>query len=71
LGKFIVDFVCLEKKIIIELDGGQHMDQEKYDADRTRWLEQQGYQVLRFWNNQVFDELDSVLKMIARNLQSD
>jgi very-short-patch-repair endonuclease len=54
LGDYIVDFVCLEKKLIIELDGGQHIEQEEYDSRRTHWLEEQGFRVLRFWNHDVF-----------------
>jgi very-short-patch-repair endonuclease len=68
LGQYIVDFVCLERRLVVELDGGQHAEQQRYDAGRTRWLEEQGYQVLRFWNNQVFDELEGVLKVIANSL---
>ena len=64
LGAFIVDFVCLEKKLIIELDGGQHSEGQDYDQRRTRWLERRGFRVLRFWDNQVFGELEAVLKCI-------
>ena len=52
LGPFIVDFVCLEKKLIVELDGGQHADEKEYDTQRTDWLERHGFRVLRFWDNQ-------------------
>ncbi len=68
LGPYIVDFVCLDKRLIVELDGGQHAEQQEYDAERTRWLEEQGFRVLRFWNNQVFDEPESVLRVIADEL---
>ncbi len=51
LGKYIVDFVCLDPKIIIELDGAQHQQQQTYDARRTAYLEGNGFQVLRFWNH--------------------
>src|SRR5947207_15135072 len=66
LGKYIVDFVSHEHKLIIELDGGQHNDhtQIKYDAQRTKWLETQGYRVQRFWNNDVLLHLDAVLDII-------
>ena len=50
LGPYIVDFVCLEKRLIIEVDGGQHSEQKAYDAERNTWLEVQGFHVLRFWN---------------------
>ena len=66
LGKYIVDFVSHEQKLIIELDGGQHNDhtQIKYDAQRTEWLETQGYRVQRFWNNDILLHLDAVLDII-------
>ncbi|MGH7889626.1 MAG: DUF559 domain-containing protein [Thermodesulfobacteriota bacterium] len=54
LGSYIVDFVCLEKRLIIEVDdGGGHSVQVDNDAERSSWLETQGYRVLRFWNNEV------------------
>lgn len=68
LGPYIVDFVCLEKKLIIELDGGQHAERLRYDQRRTRWLEQRGFHVLRFWDNQVFMELEAVLRVIEAAL---
>ena len=71
IGRFIVDFVCEEKCLIIELDGGQHAEQEKADAARTRWLESQGYSVLRFWNNDVFQRWDGVLESIMDALQKN
>jgi very-short-patch-repair endonuclease len=51
IGPFIVDFVCLSEKLIVELDGGQHAEQITADSERTAWLEGRGYRVLRFWNN--------------------
>lgn len=68
LGRYIVDFVCFEKRLIIEVDGGQHLEQQQEDEVRTRWLEQQGYEVLRFWNNEVLTEIDSVLEAIVTSL---
>ncbi|MBN2494101.1 MAG: endonuclease domain-containing protein [Deltaproteobacteria bacterium] len=65
LGEYIVDFVCLEPKLVIEVDGGQHAQMEDYDAQHTAWLEGQGFQVLRFWNHEVLAELDAVLQAIA------
>ena len=62
---YIVDFVCLEAKLIIEADGGQHADQQAYDAQRTAKLEAMGYTVIRFWNHEILGELDSVLERIA------
>jgi very-short-patch-repair endonuclease len=64
LGNYIVDFACIEPKIIIEVDGSQHADHIDYDEQRTRWLETLGYTVLRFWNNQVLHEIDAVLQTI-------
>jgi very-short-patch-repair endonuclease len=68
IGNFIVDFVCIERGIIVELDGGQHSEQADYDAQRTAWLEGQGYRVLRFWNHEALTELDAVVDVIARAL---
>lgn len=64
IGQFIVDFVCLERKIIIEVDGGQHAEQQS-DSQRTRWLEDQGFRVLRFWNNEVLSNIDGVVQVIS------
>ena len=64
MGRYIVDFVCLEHRLIIELDGGQHADQLVYDRHRDAWLRSQGYTVLRFWNNDVMQQLESVLEQI-------
>jgi len=68
LGSYIVDFVCLEKKLIVELDGGQHSIQINYDAKRTEWLETHGFRVLRFWNNDVLEEIEIVKELIAKEL---
>ncbi len=64
LQGYIVDFICLERKLVIELDGGQHADQEAYDHHRTRVLEKDGFKVMRFWNNDVLNNLEGVLEMI-------
>ena len=64
IGQYVVDFFCPEAKLILEIDGGQHMDQEKADAERTRWLEAKGYRVVRFWNNDVLANTDGVLLRI-------
>jgi very-short-patch-repair endonuclease len=67
IGKYVVDFLCLEKKIIIELDGWQHKEenQEKYDTERTMFLEKLGFRVIRFWNNEINDNLEGVMIKIA------
>jgi very-short-patch-repair endonuclease len=70
IGKFIADFVCIEQKLVIELDGGQHQDQVEYDQLRTDFLLQNGWRVLRFWNNDVIGNLDGVLTTIAESLKS-
>ena len=70
IGSFIVDFVCFEKRLIVELDGGQHMENESHDRERTEWLEGQGFFVLRFWNNQVLKEIDTVKFEVLSALQS-
>ena len=69
IGKYIIDFVNLERKIIIELDGGQHLE-NKEDELRDRWLEEQGYEVLRFWDNEVFNNIEGVLEFIRIKLLS-
>jgi len=70
IGNYIVDFVCLWKKLIIELDGGQHSEKTYYDEKRTTFLESQGYKVLRFWNNEVLAETENVLEIIFHELES-
>jgi very-short-patch-repair endonuclease len=69
IGRYIVDFVCFEKKLVIELDGGQHAEQVEYDEQRTNWLTSQGFRVLRFWNHEVFEDLDAVLEVICSTLE--
>jgi very-short-patch-repair endonuclease len=64
IGKYIVDFCAPRKKLIIELDGSQHLEQRDYDAERTQFLEAQGYRVLRFWNSDVINTTDAVLQVI-------
>ncbi|HJR72379.1 MAG TPA: DUF559 domain-containing protein [Luteimonas sp.] len=68
-GDYILDLVCLERKTVIELDGGQHAEAVAYDNERTRNLEKSGFVVLRFWNNEVFENMDGVLDVIWRTLR--
>lgn len=68
MGTYIVDFACLEKRLVIELDGGQHMDNKIYDTKRTDWLTTNGFKVLRFWNHDVFQQTPSVLEVIMSAL---
>ena len=69
LGKYIVDFVCLQKRLVVELDGGQHAEEPDYDAERDTWLRHQGFTVLRFWNNDVLKNIDGVMELIVKSLQ--
>jgi very-short-patch-repair endonuclease len=70
IGPYIADFVCREKRLIIEVDGGQHAENER-DVVRDQWLCGHGYRVLRFWNNDVIENLEGVLETIASTLQPD
>ena len=71
LGSYIVDFVCLERRLILELDGGQHGEsvQTRYDAARDAWLRSQGFKMLRFWNHQVMSEWEMVEDTVWNELQ--
>ena len=69
IGKYIVDFINLERKIIIEVDGGQHLENKK-DKLRDKWLEEKGYEVLRFWDNEVLTNIEGVLESIRKKLYS-
>ncbi|MEK6743590.1 MAG: endonuclease domain-containing protein [Nitrospirota bacterium] len=68
IGEYIVDFVCAERKLIVEVDGGQHIEQAEYDESRHTWLQGQGYCVLRFWNHEVLTMPDAVLTTILQEL---
>ena len=68
VGNYIVDFCAPQAKLIIELDGSQHLEQQEYDAERTEFLESRGYRVLRFWNNDVMDDLDGAIIMVLEAL---
>ncbi len=68
IGFYIVDFICLHRRIIIELDGGQHTEQKKYDDERTAFLISQKFKVLRFWNHEVFLNTEAVLTKIYEAL---
>ena len=65
IGKYIPDFCAVQEKLIIELDGSQHLDQQEYDAERTKYLEEQGYKVIRFWNNQIMNDMNGVILAIT------
>ena len=67
LGPFIVDFLCLEHRLVIEVDGSQHGDARlAYDVGRTRWLEGEGFTVVRFWNDDVLRDIHNVCLHIVR-----
>nr|WP_312986344.1 endonuclease domain-containing protein [Comamonas koreensis] len=70
LGPYILDFVCLEQGLVIELDGGQHADlqAQAYDQQRSAWLQQQGLRVLRFWNHEVVQQTNEVLARVLQAL---
>ncbi len=64
IGPFIVDFICVEKNLVIEVDGGQHAENEEQDGQRSAYLNHMGYRVFRFWNNEVLNETETVLNNI-------
>lgn len=72
IGKYIVDFLCYEKKLIIDLDGGQHNQDDKIKKDNKRdaYLRKNGFKILRFWNNEVMDNLNGALMKIKEELES-
>ena len=65
---YIVDFLCLEARLIVEVDGGQHLEQVEDDLKRSVFLESLGYKVIRYWNHEILDDLQSVLENIHRYL---
>lgn len=69
IGAYIVDFVCLEKRLIIELDGGQHTEQVEYDEKRSAWLRERGYRVLRYWNHEVLKATEVVMANILEEIE--
>ena len=71
IGPYFSDFACIEEKLIVELDGGQHADALVYDADRTRFLQSKGWRVLRFWNDALLLQTDAAREQILRALQKD
>lgn len=67
VGPYVVDFFCPEYRLIVELDGGQHMENAIYDGNRDAWLRGQGFVVARYWNNDLLTNLEGVLEDIARH----
>jgi very-short-patch-repair endonuclease len=68
LGSYIVDFICLDKNLVVELDGSQHTQSPVYDRKRTEFLRRRGFRILRFWNSQIFNEFEAVLQRIYDSL---
>ena len=71
IGSYIPDFCSPQAKLVIELDGSQHLEQVEYDAERTRYLESKGYRVIRFWNNDVMKNIDHVIRAIIEAMDMD
>ncbi len=68
IGPYIVDFVCLNKNLAVEVDGGQHAINKEEDMKRNEWLRSQEYDVIRFWNTDVISNVEGVLKIIQKLL---
>ena len=66
IGSYIADFACLEAGLVIELDGGQHVEQASYDAARAQAMKKAGFRTLRFWNHEVLNETDAVMEKIRQ-----
>jgi very-short-patch-repair endonuclease len=75
IGRYIVDFVCLESRLVVELDGGQHQESIEYDEARAGYLKELGFSVIRFWNNQVLNEMygvqETILLALSARLRSN
>jgi very-short-patch-repair endonuclease len=69
IGPYIADFACLELKLIVEADGGQHADQKAYDEKRTEWLESRGWRVLRYWNNDILTNIEGVSETLLEAIR--
>jgi adenine-specific DNA-methyltransferase len=69
LGPYVADFVCQSEKLVVEVDGGEHADRIEHDNRRTAWLAANGYRVLRFWNNDVLGNTESVLETILKTIE--
>jgi len=69
IGSYIVDFCSIRKKLVIELDGSHHLEQQGYDNERTAFLELKGYRILRFWNSEVMNDMEGVIRVIEHALE--
>ena len=68
IGPYVADFVCFKKRLIVEVDGGQHVFKNNHDEKRTQWLKSEGFRVIRFWNNDVLENSEGVLASILEAL---
>ncbi len=71
IGKYVIDFCCVKRKLAIELDGSPHLEQTEYDIQRTAYLESLGYKVIRFWNGQVMKDIEGVIHSIEASLNDE
>lgn len=71
IGNYVPDFCAIKERLIIELDGSQHLEQQEYDEERTKYFETFGYQVIRFWNNQIMNDIDGVILAITYALEEN
>lgn len=69
VGSFIADFCCLDARLLVEIDGGQHDEQRRQDEQRTAYMTAQGYRIIRFWNNEVLQNLEGVLQQIEAEVK--
>jgi very-short-patch-repair endonuclease len=69
MGRFIVDFLCEPRRLVVEVDGGSHSESQAADAERTQWILARGYRVLRFWNHDVMGNIEGVIAEIERALE--
>jgi len=70
IGSYIADFACVERKLIIELDGGQHADRKEYDEKRDAFLRSKGFRIIRVWNIDLLQNIDGVMEMLSVELDS-
>ncbi|HEU4343533.1 MAG TPA: DUF559 domain-containing protein [Candidatus Binatia bacterium] len=70
VGPYIVDFVCLEKRLAVEVDGGQHNERKPYEDKRSAWLRSEGFTVLRFWDHEILTQIDNVKESIWHALST-
>jgi very-short-patch-repair endonuclease len=70
IGPYIVDFVCFDARVIIEVDGGQHADAARSDSIRDAWLAREGFRDLRFWNSEVLENTEGVMQRITSALRA-